>query len=57
MALLGLDRPLADRLDDMRRARHRVFYEFTEVSQLELEGALADAETLLRAVEQRLKSP
>ncbi len=56
VALLGLDKPLADRLDDMRRARHRVFYEFTEVSELELEGALADAETLLTAVEQRLES-
>lgn len=54
-ALLGLDQPLADRLDAMRRARHRVFYESTEISELELEGALADAEALLRVVETRIQ--
>ena len=56
VTLLGLDRPLADRLDDMRRTRHRVFYDVIEVTELELEGAMADAEVLLRAVEQRLES-
>jgi len=56
VTLLELDRPLADRLDDMRRTRHRVFYDVIEVTELELEGAMADAEVLLRAVEQRLES-
>ncbi|HVE68792.1 MAG TPA: hypothetical protein VNB64_09455 [Solirubrobacteraceae bacterium] len=42
-ARLGLTPELADRLDAMRRARHRVFYDAAEISELELEGARRDA--------------
>lgn len=45
---------LADRIDAMRRARHRVFYDATEISALELEGARADARALLDATLARL---
>jgi len=41
---------LADRLDAMRRARHRVFYDAVEVSGIELEGARRDARDLLDRV-------
>jgi hypothetical protein len=54
---LGLAPDLADRLDAMRRARHRVFYDATEVSSLELEGARADAHALLGAALARLGAP
>jgi uncharacterized protein (UPF0332 family) len=46
---LALDPKLVDRLDHMRRTRHRVFYDIAEISGLEIEGALADADTLLEA--------
>ncbi len=48
-ARLGLTPELADRLDAMRRSRHRVFYDAAEVSELELEGACRDARTTLDA--------
>lgn len=46
---LGLDPAAATRIDHMRRTRHRVFYDGDEVSELELEGALADAEAVVAA--------
>jgi hypothetical protein len=49
-ARLPLAADLMDRLDAMRRARHRVFYDAIEISELELEGARADARALLDAV-------
>jgi hypothetical protein len=49
-ARLSLAADLVDRLDAMRRARHRVFYDATEISELELEGARRDARALLDAV-------
>jgi hypothetical protein len=49
-ARLSLPGDLVDRLDAMRRARHRVFYDATEVSELELEGARRDARALLDAL-------
>lgn len=40
---LGGEQELFDRLDRMRRTRHRVFYEIDEVSSLELARAQQDA--------------
>ena len=48
-AQLDLDPAVASRIDHMRRTRHRVFYDGDEVSELELEGALSDAEAVLAA--------
>jgi D-alanyl-D-alanine dipeptidase len=42
-AQLRGDESLFDRLDRMRRTRHRVFYDIEEVSRLELESAMRDA--------------
>jgi uncharacterized protein (UPF0332 family) len=44
---LDLDPAVASRIDHMRRTRHRVFYDGDEVSQLELDGALGDAEAVV----------
>lgn len=49
---LDLDRDVAARIDYMRRTRHRVFYDGDEVTELELEGALADAEAVVFAAGQ-----
>jgi uncharacterized protein (UPF0332 family) len=46
---LELEPGVVARLDHMRRTRHRVFYDGDEVSELELEGALADAEAVVEA--------
>jgi uncharacterized protein (UPF0332 family) len=46
---LDLDPAVASRIDHMRRTRHRVFYDGDEVSQLELEGALRDADAVVAA--------
>ena len=46
---LGLDPAVASRIDHLRRTRHRIFYDGDEVSELELEGALADAEAVVAA--------
>ena len=54
-ARLALPQDLADRLDAMRRARHRVFYEAIEVSQLELDGARRDARRVLDRVYEDLE--
>ncbi|HEX2161528.1 MAG TPA: HEPN domain-containing protein [Thermoleophilaceae bacterium] len=48
-ARLALDPTVSVRIDHMRRTRHRVFYDGHEVSELELEGALADAEAVVAA--------
>ena len=48
-ARAGLAPELIDRLDAMRRSRHRVFYDAAEISQLELEGALRDAHAAVEA--------
>lgn len=48
-ARLGAQRDLADRLDAMRRARHRIFYDAVEVSELELDGAREDAQSVVSA--------
>ena len=44
---IGGEETLFDRLDRMRRTRHRVFYEVDEVSQIELDGARRDAGLLI----------
>jgi HEPN domain-containing protein len=46
---LELPDELIDRLDALRRARHRVFYDAAEVSRLELEGARRDARAAVEA--------
>ena len=46
-AQLDLDPAVAARIDHLRRTRHRVFYDGDEVSELELEGALADADAVV----------
>ena len=46
---LDLDPAAAARIDHLRRTRHRVFYDGDEVSELELEGAIADAEAVVAA--------
>ena len=46
-AQTGGDAALFDRLDRMRRTRHRIFYDVTEVSRIELEDAKRDAGLLL----------
>ena len=46
---LDLDPAVASRVDHMRRTRHRVFYDGDEVSELELEGALTDADAVVAA--------
>ncbi len=46
---LDLDPGVSSRIDHMRRTRHRVFYDGDEVSELELDGALADAEAVVAA--------
>lgn len=46
---LDLDPAVAARIDHLRRTCHRVFYDGDEVSELELEGALADAESVVAA--------
>jgi uncharacterized protein (UPF0332 family) len=46
---LDLDRDVAARIDHLRRTRHRVFYDGDEVSELELTGALADADLVVAA--------
>jgi len=48
-AQLDLDPAVASRIDHMRRTRHRVFYDGDEVSELELGGALADADAVVAA--------
>jgi hypothetical protein len=55
VARLGLPADLADRLDAMRRARHRVFYDAVDVSQLELDGARRDADTVVERVRDALE--
>jgi HEPN domain-containing protein len=52
---LGLASDLVDRIDAMRRARHRVFYEAVDITELELEGALRDAALVLDAVDAALE--
>lgn len=44
---IGGDDVLFDRLDRMRRTRHQVFYEVSEVSRRELETAQRDAQALI----------
>lgn len=44
---IGGDGAVYDRLDRMRRTRHRVFYDVEEVSGLERESALRDASLLI----------
>ncbi len=56
VARLGLPVDLADRLDAMRRARHRVFYDAVEVSQLELDGARRDAHAVVERASDALES-
>jgi uncharacterized protein (UPF0332 family) len=46
---LDLDPAVAARIDHLRRTRHRVFYDGDDVSELELAGALADAEAVVAA--------
>jgi uncharacterized protein (UPF0332 family) len=46
---LDLDPAVTSRVDHMRRTRHRVFYDGDEVSELELDGALADTEAVVAA--------
>lgn len=46
---LDLDPAVAARIDHLRRTRHRVFYDGDEVSELELAGAVADAEVVVAA--------
>ena len=46
---LDLDPAVSARIDHMRRTRHRVFYDGDEVSELELDGALADAVAVVAA--------
>jgi uncharacterized protein (UPF0332 family) len=46
---LDLDPAAAARIDHLRRTRHRVFYDGDEVSELELTGALADADAVVAA--------
>jgi uncharacterized protein (UPF0332 family) len=46
---LELDPAVASRIDHLRRTRHRIFYDGDEVSELELEGALADADAVVAA--------
>lgn len=46
---LELDPAVAARIDHLRRTRHRIFYDGDEVSELELEGALADADAVVAA--------
>jgi len=44
---LDLDPAVAARIDHLRRTRHRIFYDGDEVSELELAGALADADAVV----------
>jgi hypothetical protein len=53
-ARLDLDAPVPARIDRMRRARHRAFYDGDEVSELELAGALAGAEVVLTGAAREL---
>jgi uncharacterized protein (UPF0332 family) len=46
---LDLDPAVSSRVDHMRRTRHRVFYDGDEVSELELNGAIADANAVVAA--------
>jgi hypothetical protein len=46
-ATTGGDQSLFDRLDRMRRTRHRIFYDIDEVSRLELDQARRDAGLLI----------
>jgi hypothetical protein len=46
-AQTGGDQVIFDRLDRMRRTRHRIFYDVTEVSRIELDDARRDAGLLL----------
>lgn len=46
---LDLDPAVAARIDHLRRTRHRAFYDGDEVSELELAGAVADAEVVVAA--------
>jgi uncharacterized protein (UPF0332 family) len=55
-AHLDLDPAVASRIDHMRRTRHRIFYDGDEVSELELTGALADAEAVVVAAAEAVDS-
>jgi hypothetical protein len=44
---IGGNEAAFDRLDRIRRTRHRVLYDIDEVSRLELEAAQRDAELLI----------
>ena len=46
---LDLDPAVSSRIDHVRRTRHRVFDDGDEVSELELDGALADADAVVAA--------
>lgn len=46
---LDLDPAVSSRIDHMRRTRHRVFHDGDEVSELELQGALTDADAVVAA--------
>lgn len=46
---LECDDAVFDRLDRMRRTRHQVFYDVREVSDVEVVGALEDAQALIDA--------
>ena len=39
----------------MRRTRHRIFYDGDEVSELELDGALADAGAVISTASEALE--
>lgn len=52
---LDVDPAVMARIDHMRRTRHRVFYDGDEVSELELEGGLADAEAVVAAASEAVE--
>ena len=54
-AQLGLGPAVASRIDHMRRTRHRIFYDGDEVSELELDGALADAGAVISTASEALE--
>jgi uncharacterized protein (UPF0332 family) len=51
---LELSRATVNGIDHMRQARHRVFYDVLEITELEREGGLRDAATVIDAVGSRL---
>lgn len=51
--VLALDPAVAGRIDHLRRTRHRVFYDGDAISELELSGALTDADAVVAAAAAR----